>query len=102
MENTVVNDETNLDINAENDEILSSNSNDVVVMSYDYYYQMLEKTDTILNNTNSLVLNDTLRLENQEKIIEKLDKFNLLASTIVFFLGITFIYNFIKNMLKGE
>lgn len=72
-------------------------ANDAIALAYDYYDHYYEK---ILDNFDTIMLNDTIIIENQEKIIEQNQNFNLLFSSILFLLTLVFVYTFIRNMLK--
>lgn len=74
-------------------------ANDEIALAYDYYDQYYQQ---VLNNMDAMLINQSTTLENQEKILEDNKQFNLLIGTILFFLGIYFMYNLFRNMIRSR
>lgn len=101
MENEVTNSITENKINLEpNNEIAENVTEELAVDSlavtldyYDRYYQ------DVLDNTNTIIVQQQSILDNQDNMIEQNDTLITLGYCTIFIISIVLIYNVLRNMI---
>ena len=100
--NIIVSEENNttLDANITNpeetqqiDPLMESDNLAVTLDYYDRYY------DDVLNHLENIETYTETIIDNQETMITKFNIFDTFLSVIIFFIALTFVYNFIRNMI---
>ena len=98
MENEILNNTIENIENSENttNEISEDLSIDSLAVTLDYYDRYYEQ---VLNNTNTIIMQQEAVLDNQNEFIEQNNTLIRLGYCFIFIISIILIYNLLRNMI---